>query len=170
MIRKLICIIFVICCFFFFPKLTFASSSFTTDYTVTYTVGENGNTRAQLRGTLTNTTSEYYASSYKMQLGFDEISNVKAADTDGAIEPTVTKNEDGYIIGLTFNKKSVGMGSKLPFNISFDTPTVARPIGKIWEINIPGIANPSEFTSFTVTVVVPKSFGEPAYIKPNQGS
>lgn len=156
--------------FFSFVQPTHAASSFTTDYTVTYTVGEDGNTRAQLRGTLTNTTSEFYASSYKMQLGFDEISNVKASDTDGVIEPTVTKNEDGYIIGLTFNKKSVGMGSKLPFSISFDTPTVARSTGKIWEINIPGIANPSEFTSFTVTVVVPKAFGQPAYIKPNQGS
>lgn len=168
MIRKLFCIIVIICCFFILPYPVSASSSFTTDYTVTYTIKEDGQTHAQLRGTLTNTTSQFYASSYKMQLGFDEISNVKASDSDGKITPTVTKNEEGYIIGLTFNKKSVGMGSKLPFTITFDTPTVARPFGKIWEINIPGIANPSEFTSFTVTIVVPKSFGQPAYIKPNQ--
>lgn len=137
---------------------------------VTYTVQENGTTRAQLRGTLTNTTSEYYASSYKMQVGFDEITNVKASDSDGEITPTLTKNDDGYLIGLDFNTKSVGMGSKLPFTITFDTPTVARQLGKIWEINIPGIANPSEFASFTVSVVVPESFGEPAYIKPDQRS
>jgi transglutaminase-like putative cysteine protease len=170
MIRKLFFITFFIFCFFFFPNLASAASSFTTDYTVTYTVNENGIAHAQLHGTLTNTTSEYYAASYKMQLGFDEISNVKASDSDGIITPNVTKNDDGYIIGLTFNKKSVGMGSKLPFSISFDTPTVAKSLGKIWEINIPGIANPSEFSSFTVTVVVPRSFGEPVYIKPDQKS
>lgn len=169
-ILKFIFVSFLFICFFIFPNSASASSSFTTDYSVTYTVSEDGKAHAQLHGTLTNTTSEYYASSYKMQLGFDDISNVKASDTDGTIDPTVTKNDDGYIIGLDFNKKSVGMGSKLPFSISFDTSAVARPIGKIWEINIPGIANPSEFSSFIVTVVVPKSFGEPAYIKPDQKS
>jgi len=154
--------------FFLFPKPTFAASSFTTDYHVTYTINSEGKTHAQLQGTLTNTTSEYYASSYKMQLGFDQVENVKASDSDGVINPTITKNDEGYIIGIAFNKKAVGMGSKLPFSISFDTDSVARPFGKIWEINIPGIASPSEFSSFTVSVVVPKSFGQAVYIKPSQ--
>lgn len=167
---KILLSLFLLFSFLVLPKSVSASSSFTTDYTVTYTVNENGSTKAHLRGTLTNTTSQFYASSYKMQLGFDEISNVKASDPDGNINPTVTKNEDGYLIGLTFNRKSVGMGSKLPFTITFDTPTVARKFGKVWEINIPGIANPSEFNSFTVTVNVPASFGQPAYIKPNQAT
>lgn len=171
MFRKLFLIIStLIVAFLIFPSPVSASSNFTTDYTITYTVQENGNTRAQLRGTLTNTTSEFYASSYKMQVGFDEINNVKASDPDGAITPTVTKNDDGYIIGLTFNTRSVGMGSKLPFTITFDTPTVARQLGKVWEVNIPGIANPSEFESLSVSIDVPRSFGEPAYIKPNQST
>ena len=154
-----------------FPPFAAASTTdFTTDYNITYTVSENGQTKAQLRGILTNTTSEHYAASYKMQLGFDEIANVKAADEDGAINPTVSKNEQGYVVGLTFNKRSVGLGSKLPFTITFDTPTIARKVGNIWEINIPGVANPSDFASFTVTVVVPPSFGKPTYIKPKQSN
>ncbi|HZE86657.1 MAG TPA: transglutaminase-like domain-containing protein [Methylomirabilota bacterium] len=153
---------------FIFPRSAFASTNFTTDYSVTYTVDQAGMTHAQLHGTLTNTTSQYYASSYKMQLGFDTISKVKASDPDGSITPSVTKSDDGYIIGLVFNKKSVGLGSKLPFTISFDTPTIAKQFGKVWEINIPGIANPDDFTSFTVNVVTPSSFGKPSYIKPNQ--
>lgn len=168
MVRKFISIIVFVLCFFLFSTSADASTSFTTDYTVTYTVNDNGITKAHLRGTLTNTTSQYYASSYKMQLGFNDISNVKASDPDGNVPTTVTKNDDGYLLGLTFNRKSVGMGSKLPFTITFDTPTVAKKFGKVWEINIPGIANPSEFHSFTVTVVAPASFGQPAYIKPAQ--
>ncbi len=163
---------FVIAAFllFLFPTTSLAASNFTTDYHVTYSINAAGQTHAQLTGTLTNTTSEYYASSYKMQLGFDEITHVKASDPDGIIVPTVTRNEDGYIIGLTFNKRSVGLGNKLPFSISFDTPTIARQFGNVWEINIPGIANPGDFSSFVVTVVVPPSFGKPAYIKPAQST
>ncbi len=153
-----------------FPPNATAATNFTTDYHVTYTVQSNGNTQAKLDVTLTNTTSQFYASSYKMQLGFDELSNVKAADSEGPIKATVTKNSDGYLIGLAFNKKSVGNGSKLPFTITFDTPTVAKQYGKIWEINIPGIANPEDFSNFTVSVVVPPSFGQARYIKPNQPS
>ncbi|MBI5123707.1 transglutaminase domain-containing protein [Candidatus Roizmanbacteria bacterium] len=169
--KKLISFLISLIFFLFLPSLALASSeNFTTDYHVTYTILEDGKTHAQLSGTLTNTTSQYYASSYKMQLGFDNISNVKASDSEGTINPTVTKNDEGYVIGMTFKKKSVGLGSKLPFSISFDTPAIARPFGKIWEINIPGIANPEDFTSFTVSVVVPPSFGRPAYIKPAQTS
>lgn len=154
--------------FFFIPTSVSAASNFTTDYRVTYDVKENGVTRATIQGTLTNTSSQYYASSYKMQVGFDTISNVKVTDPDGPVTPIVTKNNDGHVIAMTFNKKAVGLGSKLPFTLTFDTPTVGKKYGNIWEINIPGLSNPNDFSSFTVQVIVPPSFGQPAYIKPKQ--
>ena len=156
--------------FIFFPSIVHADSNFTTDYHITYSINEAGKTHAILNGTLTNTTSQYYASQYKMQVGFDEVSNVRASDPDGSIAPTVTKNDDGYIIGLKFNKKFVGLGSKLPFTISFDTTAIASQFGKTWEINIPGIANPGDFSSFTVSIAVPPSFGTASYIKPAQST
>ncbi len=145
-----------------------ASNNFKTDYRVVYSVAENGGTHAVLNVTLTNTSSEYYASSYKVQLGFDKINNIQASDSDGPINPIIEKEEDGYIMTLSFNKKAVGLNNKLNFNLSFDTPDVAKQYGNIWEINIPGIANPNEFESFTVEVKVPQSFGKPAYTKPYQ--
>lgn len=170
MIQKILkLLIITLCLFLTLPILRAdAASNFTTDYNVTYTITETGLTHAKLQGTLTNTSSQYYASSYKMQVGFENITNVKASDSERAITPQVTKNENGYVITLVFNKKSVGTGSKLPFTITFDTPTIAKQFGRVWEINIPGIANPEDFSSFTVHVDVPKSFGNPAYIKPAQ--
>src|SRR5438034_377728 len=106
MIRKVLTLLVVLISLLFFSvKPSLAASNFTTDYHVSYSVNDDGKTHAVLNGTLTNTTSEYYASSYKMQLGFDDISNVKASDAQGSINPSVTKNADGYMIGLTFNKK-----------------------------------------------------------------
>lgn len=150
------------------PAQIHAAPNFTTDYRVTYTVLENELTRAALTVTLTNTTTQYYASSYKMQLGFSEIANLTAADPEGQLKPHVTKTEDGYLLDITFNKKAVGQGDKLTFTITFDTKEVAKKHGKIWEINVPGISNPEEFQSFVVDLKVPKSLGKPTYIKPDQ--
>lgn len=143
-----------------------ASSNFTTDYKVVYNISENGTAKADLFIGLTNTTSEYYASSYEMQIGFDNIKNLTAFDPDGKLNPTIIKTDDGHNIDLVFNKKVTGLGKRLSFSISFETPDVAKKYGRIWEINIPGVANPEEFNSFTVEVRAPKSFGKPTFIKP----
>ena len=64
------------------------------------------------------------------------------------------------------NKKAIGLGTKLPFKLEFDTESVAKNSGSVWEINIPGIANPANFSSFVVTVKAPNSFGSTSIIKP----
>src|SRR5260221_976100 len=98
--------------FFIHPTSVFATSNFTTDYHVTYTIDEKGIAHAVVNGTLTNTTSQYYATSYKIQLGFDSITNVQARDSGGSLTPQVIKNSDGYVIALNFNKQAVGLGNK----------------------------------------------------------
>lgn len=147
---------------------TNAATNFKTDYRVTYNIDEKGVAHSVVNITLTNTTSQFYAPSYKMQLGFSEISNVRAKDAKGEIKPKVTKNDDGYVIELEFNNKVVGLDSKQDFAIMFDTTRIARNHGKIWEIDVPGISNPNEFNSFIVELKVPPSFGQAAYTKPRQ--
>jgi len=154
--------------YIFSPHFVFASEYFDREYTVLYTVQENGTTSVQITVTLINKTSDYYASSDTIQVGFESITNVKASDPDGPLEPKITKTEAGNEIELTFKKKVVGKDKKLVFNLSFDTPNIAKHDGKIWEINIPGIANPEEFSNFTAEVRVPSTFGKPDYIKPFQ--
>lgn len=160
------------CLFVFFAifglEPTFASSNFSTAYDVTYRVSENGITRVAFVISLTNTTDQYYASSYKINVGFDNISAVSASDPDGAITPQVSKTNDGHNIEATFNKRVVGLGNTLTFNLAFDTSDVAQKQGRIWEINIPGLSKQDEFSSFNVHVQVPASFGPPTYIKPAQ--
>lgn len=145
-----------------------ASENFTTDYNVIYSIEETGTTKAALSITLTNTTAQYYASSYKMQVGFDQIENLRATDPEGAIKAVSSKTADGYEIELTFNRKSVGIGSKLPFNVYFDTSSIAKKSGNVWEINIPGISDTTAFNSFVVNIKTPTSFGKPTFIKPVQ--
>jgi len=165
--RLLLVFNLVLVSLFFNAYPIFASNNFMTDYHVIYTVNEAGKTHADLSVALTNTSKQFYASSYQMQLGFNNITNIKASDSLGPIKTAINKTNNGYNITLTFNKKSVGLGTKLPFNLSFDTDSITRHSGKIWEINIPGIANTSDFDSFIVDVKAPNSFGKPAFAKPH---
>lgn len=151
------------------PKV-FANENFESRYDVQYTVLPSGKTSARFAVSLTNTSSDYYASSYKIRLTFDDITNVKAADSLGSIKAIVEKNDKGYIIDIPFNQKVVGIGNTLHFTVTFDTNDIAAHQGAIWEINIPGLVNQEDFDRFTVKVVVPPSFGKPTYIKPKQYS
>ncbi|MEK7573803.1 MAG: transglutaminase-like domain-containing protein [Patescibacteria group bacterium] len=160
-------ILFVFILLSFFSPNAEAASDFSTNYNVRYQVSNNQNTHVQLSVSLSNKTDNYYASSYKIHVGFNDIRNVKAADGEGNILTGITKGSDDQIISVTFNQKIVGLNNKLNFTISFDTPEVARHLGKIWEINIPGLNSESDISDFNVQVLVPQSFGNPSFIKPN---
>lgn len=165
--KKLFIIVFLLIFFVVFPVRVYSASNFSTDYSVTYNVLLSAKTHVTVNATLTNLSSEYYASSYKVQLGFKDIDNLKAFDSEGQITPVVVKNSKRSSIELTFNKRSVGLGRKLDFSLSFDTSEIAQSQGMIWEINIPGLSTQNDFTSFNAAVIVPSSLGNPAYIKPS---
>lgn len=164
--RKFLSVLFIFIFLFCFTKGSYATN-FSTDYKVSYSISENAKTRVNFDITLTNTTAEYYASSYNIRVGFKNIANVKASDPDGAINPKVTKDTNGENIELNFNKRVVGLNNKLNFSLAFDTDEVTNKNGSVWEVNVPGLSNQSEFSSFNVTISYPGFLGKPAFIKPD---
>lgn len=160
-----VCLIFFLLNFLTFQP-SFAASNFTTAYNVTYTVRDDASTHVNFDIVLTNKSSDYYASSYNVQVGFKDMENLKASDSYGSIPLALTKNEDGQNVKLVFNKKVVGINKKINFNLSFDTTDVAKKIGKIWGINIPGLSNQNDFESFNVNIKTPSFLKTPSYIKP----
>ena len=168
--KKILIILFVfIFSLYLIPSHVFAESNFTTDYAVTYNVLENALTHVTFNITLANKTSQYYASSYSIQVGFKNIENVLASDNGGKITPQISKNDDGNNIEIVFNDRVVGLDKKLSFSISFDTKDIAQKSGKIWDINIPGLSEQKAYNAFNVNVIVPKFLGNPSYIKPDTG-
>lgn len=168
--KKLLIILFVfIFSLHLIPTRVFAESNFATDYAVTYNVLENALTHVTFNVTLTNKTSQYYASSYGIQVGFENIENVLVSDNGGNITPQVSKNDDGNNIEVVFNDRVAGLDKKLNFSISFDTKDIAQKSGQIWNINIPGLSEQKVYNAFNVNVVVPKFLGNPSYVKPDTG-
>lgn len=148
----------------------FASDNFSTSYNVSYQVGDSGTTHVLFGITLTNKTSQYYASSYKIQLGFSHLQNIKASDGNGSIVPTVFNDKSGSTINIPFNQRIVGKDNSIKFNLSFDTDDIVQRQGSIWEVNIPGISNQNDFSDFKAHVSVPNFLGKPTYIKPAQAN
>lgn len=166
--RKIIVLFIFFFALFFvaYPKDALADDSITSAVKMQYSVGANGNTHVVTHFILTNTTPNLYVTSYTIKLGFDTISNVSASDPSGPVIPSVKSTQSGQEILIPFTTIAAGKGATLPFTLSFDTPNVASRNGSIWEVNIPGLQSQNNFTDFTVTLVVPDSFGKPTYVKP----
>jgi len=160
---------FLLCLLLFivFPQSTYAETgNYATSYHVTYTVDDDGLAHAVMNIGLTNLTSKYYASSYKLKIGFTDITNVKASDRTGPITPVLVKFEDGYQIELPFNDKVVGIGNTINFTLAFDLKSIARKNGTVPEISIPATAGQENFADFLITVKTPTSFGRAVITRP----
>jgi transglutaminase-like putative cysteine protease len=170
-VKKITCFFLTLLFFFVFSaKLVFADPNFSTDYNVTYNINQNATTHVNIAASLTNLTTNYYASSYAVTLGFKDVKNVTAYDSDGTITPKITQNDNGTKIELNFNTRSVGDNVKQQFSIGFDTNEVAQNFNHVWDVNIPGIANQADFSSFNVHVLYPSFLRNPVYIKPAPSS
>jgi len=159
-------LLFFLSVFLLLPQKIFADSNFTTDYNVTYTIDSSAKTHVNIDATLTNLTDNYYASSYSIQLGFTDLKDIVASDSQGTITPKITEDSNGSTINVTFNQRSVGLNNKLYFNVAFDTDEIAQNLNNTWDVNIPGIENQQDFSVFNSTVIYPSALGSPTYIKP----
>jgi len=171
LVKKICCLFLTLILFFIFSsKNVFADSNFSTDYNVTYTIDQNASTHVNIDANLTNLTTNYYASSYSVEVGFKDVRNVTVHDSSGTVTPKINHTDKGTSIKLDFNKRNVGYTVKQNFNISFDTTEVAQNFNHVWDVNIPGVANQTDFSSFNVSVIYPSFLGSPSYIKPAPSS
>ncbi len=164
--RRIILFVIFLFLFIFFTPKAFAENNFSTDYNVIYTVSQSSLTHVNINATLTNLTDKYYVSSYDIQVGFKDISNLIGFDSSGNINPKIVKKDNGTVINIAFNNPVMGLNNKLNFTLSFDTQEIAQNFNSIWDINIPGIAKENNFSSFNVTVKYPSFLGKPTFIKP----
>lgn len=151
----------------FFPGKVFADSDFDIKTQSNYTVSESGSTRVVQNITITNKKEFIYTPSYTLTSSFKDISNVGAFSSDGGIKSSVADNNDGSkTIEVEFGRRVVGIGKSNQFSISFDTKEIAKKEGAIWEINIPGLSEPSDYLEYNVLLSVPPAFGKPTISKP----
>lgn len=132
-----------------------------------YTVHETGMTTVSQTIHIKNKTEFYYTPTYTISIGFSDIENVEAYNSDGVIPTTIdSAGVSTKSIKLSFPKRYAGLSTTNTFTLKFDTKDIAKKQGNIWEVTIPGIAKPEDFTSYKTTIDAPESFGEASVVKP----
>ncbi len=154
--------------FLFLPPAALADDEFDIAVNSTFDVGDNGIAKISQTIAITNKAEFIYTPSYAITLGLKDIRELETFNDQGSVPSTLGEGESGKIIEITFPTKNVGLGRVNKFTVSFETADIAKNKGSIWEVNIPGLSSPDDFSSYNITLNVPKSFGVPSITKPQK--
>lgn len=168
--RKFVYLFISLFVYLYIPRPADASGEFTADYDVVYEIAPTGTTVVTQRVSLTNKLTNLYARQYSILFDTTGIKNVVAYDDGGSISPTITQKDGKTEILLPFNTQAVGVGKKSGFTLRFENNEIAKKLGNVWEINIPGVAADPDLGQYAVSVAVPSSFGPVAYMSPPPGT
>lgn len=147
-----------------------ATGEFSADYDVQYAVSPIGTTIVTQNVTLTNKQTNLYPQKYSIIIDSEKIQNVLAYDNGGMVEAQISQHDGKTEIKLPFNEKVVGIGKKLHFSLRYENTDIAVHNGNIWEVTIPGVADDPDISSYNVSLQVPPTFGENAYLSPPPAS
>ncbi len=166
MLKRLAVFVTGLLLFLFQFNNVFAQEEFLVDVGVNYEAQTNGVTQVTHTITLENAVSNLYAKSYLLTL--ENINPQKAVAYEGNTSLELIQTEKDNIVSLQVNFADavVGKGKSRTFNISFEEDSFATRTGEVWEISIPRLSEENNFRSYQVSLAVPTSFGNEAYMSP----
>ena len=150
-----------------FPKKLQAESNFITDINVEYSTDETGKSLVKNTITIENASSEFEAKSFVFTL--QSVSPKNPSAYEGGLPLKFTQETDAAFTSLHvyFERPVVGQGKTRVFEITYeDEGNFAVRTGEVWEIAIPRLESEDTFRSYGVTLLVPESFGNEAYMSP----
>jgi len=162
---RLIFLLFLII-FLFFSKKIYAVFNFNVVVNAEYFIEENGKTKVTNSFSIRNNTSDFYTKSYLLKIEGFIPKNLKAFENGKELSTFYEKKEDLISIRIEFPEPVVGKGKERNFIVTYEQDSFATKIGEVWEINLPKLTDSKVYDQFNVTLSIPKSFGEEAYILP----
>lgn len=151
---------------FTFSSKVFALAKFSTSYQVNYTVYPSGITHVKFLIDQVNNLSVVYATEFSLSVNHTKLENVRVADENSSLVPSVIKTRNGSIISFSFLNKIVGKDKKHFFTIEYDTTDVTTKVGNTWEVNIPKLEPDENTVDQNIILTLPPNFPQPAFIDP----
>lgn len=159
---KILFSIFLFFIIFNKPALAVGNGRFSVSYDIKYIVQETGMTTVNQTVILKNLTSNYYATEYSSKIVDEKIANIRGFDALGPLKTEVVSSN----LKVLFNDKVYGLGKTYRWTLSYETPELAKKSGRIWEIILPKPSETEDIEDYSISLSVPKEFGQPAYLKP----
>ncbi|MFI5265341.1 MAG: transglutaminase family protein [Candidatus Levyibacteriota bacterium] len=143
------------------------ASSFNISAVLSYHVLDTLQTRVEQTIVITNKKEFVYSPAYSITLHIKNIRDISVQGSKGDIPYTVADaGGDTKTIDITFPQRILGVGAQNTFTFSYTSSDFVSKTGDITRVTIPSVATPSDFTSYSATVIVPSSFGKPSLAKP----
>jgi len=158
----LVCILGII----FFKSPVFSQKEFNISYNTTYQVYDSGQAQVTQEITLHNNMTQVYASNYALHLEGKRPDNIKVVEDNFDIPFEVQEELGKTKIIVNFKDALVGREKTRIFTIFYGLSNVAQKNGQVWDVTVPKLANPDSVDEYKLNFLVPKSFGELAYISP----
>ena len=139
--------------------------------TATYTVTQDATTQVKLEIRLRNTTSLQYAEQFALQVNSPDVQNARVVDAEGEALPLdVSQTSASTNLTVQFPKENpvVGRDQERLFTLEYTSQDTASRYGEVLEVTIPRLADTDFYEQYSVIVVVPQLFGEPAWVRPEQ--
>lgn len=165
--RRIIFFFLVVISYLLFVTSAKAAAEFESGYNVRYQLLPNGRLTVNQEISLTNKLSSVYATRYSLILASEKIENITASDKLGPLKTEIQQKDSQTVINLVFNEQVVGTGKTYKFTISYEQADLAQKNGQVWEVFLPKPANPELITDYGLSLAVPLSFGELAFINPD---
>ena len=143
-----------------------ASDEIQQDLTITYELGQDSVTSAKYEVKLTNLTTEKYANGFVLKLQRINPENIRAYEGDKELKYFAHKSEDTTEIEVLLSDKVVGKGNAREIVIFFQDRNLVKRTGEVREIFMPKLEGADEFDGLKLELIVPKSYGEAAYMTP----
>lgn len=143
------------------------AKNFDIEAKVAYSIQESGNTRVSQTIGITNKSEFTYIPSYSITISKSGISNISVSNSSGRLTHSEKDDGDRKTVTVNFPDKVVGIGKKNTFTFSYDSSSIATKTGNVWRVYIPSVSKNNIFSSYSVTVDVPRSFGSPTIVKPH---
>jgi hypothetical protein len=156
----------------FLPQTTAAAVNFNYDTTVNYRVNESGTTDVRETYTVTNNTQRQYLAGIKLLTPTDSISSLVVKYSDGTSIPATTSKHNrstgGFSynyqeINITFPRQIYGQAKTWDFFVSYSATGLVDSKGSAHTIYVPSIDPGDSADSYTATIDVPASFGNPHF-------
>ncbi|MBI2028913.1 hypothetical protein HYT02_00655 [Candidatus Gottesmanbacteria bacterium] len=167
MIKRTICFVFVLFFSLIFQAPAFADDNFDVAYDVTYRFSDNHNALVTQTVTLTNKTTNLFATQYQGSIYGTVVGEINGFDSTGPISVESEKtNDKETIITASLKEKTVGQGSFSSFSVNYTLSGLVSQNGRINEIAIPRPSKNQPVLGYKVTVIVPQSMGSVGFVKP----
>jgi len=149
---------FLLLFFFFFSQKTILAKDYKVDYVVEYFLEEKEGkiqSPVSFKIKITNLRSDTYVQSFSLSFPRSfSISQIKAFDDRGEIEPELSTNEELMKITLKFNQPNIGRETVNNFSLSFLQNNLFNINGNVWEVILPTIETDND-DSYQIVVNLP---------------